>query len=88
MRLGWGCGDRVTSDLKRGWWCGDRLTSNFFLELFKNADVTQVQQHNDVTSGRLLGFSNSNLNTKNSEKTTVSYWNLQNCKIHCKISSI
>ena len=26
-------------------------------------------------------FSNSNLNTENSEKTTFSDWNLQNCKI-------
>ena len=33
-------------------------------------------------------FSNSNLNTENSEKTTFSDWNLQNCKIHCKIISI
>ena len=27
-------------------------------------------------------FSNSNLNTENSEKTTFSDWNLQNCKIN------
>ena len=33
-------------------------------------------------------FSNSNLNTENSEKTTFSDWNLQNCKIHCKTISI
>ena len=33
-------------------------------------------------------FSNSNFNTENSEKTTFSDWNLQNCKIHCKIISI
>ena len=33
-------------------------------------------------------FSNSNLNTENSEKTTFSDWNLQNRKIHCKIISI
>ena len=26
-------------------------------------------------------FSNSNLNTENSEKTTFSDWNLQNCEI-------
>ena len=39
----------------------------------------QPQQHNDVPSGRHLGFSNfqfffsnSNLNTENSEKTTFS----------------
>ena len=44
----------------------------------------QPQQHNDVTSGRHLRFSNfqnfsySNLNTENSEKTTFSDWNLQN----------
>ena len=45
----------------------------------------QPQQHNDVTNDRQLGFSNSNLNTENSEKRTFSDWNLQNCKIHCKI---
>ena len=33
-------------------------------------------------------FSNSNLNTENSVKITFSDWNLQNCKIHCKIVSI
>ena len=33
-------------------------------------------------------FSNSNLNTKDSEKTTFSDWNLQNCKIQCKIITI
>ena len=33
-------------------------------------------------------FSNSNLNTKNSEETIFSDWNLQNCQIHCKIISI
>ena len=32
-------------------------------------------------------FSYSNLNTENSEKTTFSDWNLQNCKIHCKFIS-
>ena len=30
-------------------------------------------------------FSNSNLNTENSDKTTLSDSNLQNCKIHCKV---
>ena len=33
-------------------------------------------------------FSYLNLNTENSEKTTFSDWNLQNCKIHCKVVSI
>ena len=33
-------------------------------------------------------FLNSNLNTENSVKITFSDWNLQNCKIHCKIISI
>ena len=33
-------------------------------------------------------FSYSNLNTENSEKTTFSDWNLQNCKNHCKFISI
>ena len=46
---------------------------------------------NDVTSHRHLGFSNFytflifELNTENGEKTTFSDWNLQNCKIHCKV---
>ena len=33
-------------------------------------------------------FSNSNLNTENSEKTMFSDWNLQNFKIQCKITSV
>ena len=33
-------------------------------------------------------FSYSNLNTENSAKTTFSDWNLQICKIHCKVISI
>ena len=33
-------------------------------------------------------FPNSNLNTENSEKTTFSDCDLENCKIHCKIISI
>ena len=33
-------------------------------------------------------FSNSNVNTEISVKTTFSDWNLQNCKIHCKVISI
>ena len=33
-------------------------------------------------------FLYSNLNPENSEKTTFSDWNLQNCKIHCKVISI
>ena len=33
-------------------------------------------------------YSYSNLNTENSEKTTSRDWNLQNCKIHCKVISI
>ena len=48
-----------------------------------------------VAANRHLGFSNfqfffsySNLNAENSEKTTFSDWNLQNCKIHCKDISI
>ena len=49
---------------------------------------------NDVTSGSYLGFSNFQiffifeLNTENSEKTTLDDSNLQNCKIHCKVVSI
>ena len=43
----------------------------------------------DVTSGHHLGFSKFQiffifeLNTENSEKTTFSDWNPQNCKVHC-----
>ena len=33
-------------------------------------------------------FLYSNLNTENSEKTTFSDWNQQNCKIHFKVISI
>ena len=49
---------------------------------------------NDVTSGRLLGFSKFQIffileqNAENGEKTTFSDCNLQNCKIHCKFISI
>ena len=49
---------------------------------------------NDVTSGHHLGFSNFRIffifewNTENGEKTTFSDWNLQTCKIHCKVVSI
>ena len=63
--------------------------------LLLNWFLWQPQQHSDVTSGCHLGFSNfqiffsnSNLNTENSEKTTFSDWVLQNCKIHYKIISI
>ena len=46
---------------------------------------------NDVSSGRHLGFSNFQiffifkLNTENGEITKFSDWNLQNCKILCKV---
>ena len=33
-------------------------------------------------------FLYSNLSTENSKKTTFSDWNLQNCKINCKVISI
>ena len=47
---------------------------------------------NDVTNGRHLRFSNFQiffkfeLDTENGEKTTFNDWNLQNFKIHCKVS--
>ena len=49
-------------------------------------DVTSGRHHHRFSKFRI--FFLFELNTENGEKTTFSDWNLQNCKIHCKLISI